>query len=46
MSPQEKADADRTDLKCLAICTAMLERVNGVRLFTSTLLGTGSSLTV
>lgn len=30
MSPEEKARADETDLRCLSLCIGMLERVNGV----------------
>ncbi|KAJ8457735.1 hypothetical protein ONZ51_g11351 [Trametes cubensis] len=31
MSPEEKARADAVDLRCLALCIGMLERVNGRR---------------
>ena len=30
MTPEEKARADAVDLRCLALCIGMLERVNGV----------------
>lgn len=31
MSPEEQARVDMIDLRCLSLCTGMLERVNGVR---------------
>ena len=30
MNPEEKAQADAVDLRCLALCIGMLERVNSV----------------
>jgi condensin complex subunit 3 len=33
MTPEEKAQADEIDLRCLSLCIGMLERVNGVRVF-------------
>jgi len=30
MTPEEKAQADDIDLRCLSLCIGMLERVNGV----------------
>ncbi len=30
MSPEEAMEADVIDLRCLALCIAMLERVHGV----------------
>ena len=32
MSAEERREADITDIRCLMLCTAVLERVNGVRL--------------
>jgi hypothetical protein len=34
-TPEEKARADRIDLRCLSLCAGMLERVNSVRDFPS-----------
>jgi hypothetical protein len=31
MSAEEKRTVDMTDIRCLMLCTAVLERVNGVR---------------
>ncbi|KAH9887359.1 nuclear condensing complex subunit, partial [Cubamyces lactineus] len=39
MSPEEKARADAVDLRCLALCIGMLERVNGTFEENSTLEG-------
>jgi hypothetical protein len=33
MSVEERREADITDIRCLMLCTAVLERVNGVRLY-------------
>ena len=30
LSPEERARADRIDLRCLSLCTGMLERVDSV----------------
>jgi condensin complex subunit 3 len=35
MTPEEKAQADDIDLRCLSLCIGMLERVNGVGFFSS-----------
>ena len=32
MSAEERREADLTDIRCLMLCTAVLERVDGVRL--------------
>jgi len=32
MTPEESARADMTDMRCLTLCIAMLERVHGVRI--------------
>ncbi|KAI8971320.1 nuclear condensing complex subunit [Trametes punicea] len=39
MTPEEKAHADAVDLRCLALCIGMLERVNGTFEENSTLEG-------
>ncbi|EPQ52389.1 chromosome condensation complex protein [Gloeophyllum trabeum ATCC 11539] len=39
MTPEEKAQADAIDLRCLALCIGMLERVNGTFEENSTLEG-------
>ncbi|OSD02561.1 hypothetical protein PYCCODRAFT_320509 [Trametes coccinea BRFM310] len=39
MTPEEKARADAVDLRCLALCIGMLERVNGTFEENSTLEG-------
>ncbi|KAI9061537.1 ARM repeat-containing protein [Trametes sanguinea] len=39
MTPEEKAHADMIDLRCLALCIGMLERVNGTFEENSTLEG-------
>jgi hypothetical protein len=33
MSAEERRQADITDIRCLMLCIAMLERVNGVHFF-------------
>jgi condensin complex subunit 3 len=32
MTPEERAQADAIDLRCLSLCIGMLERVHGVRM--------------
>ena len=32
LTPEEKAQADITDLRCLYLCIAVLERINVVRI--------------
>lgn len=31
MTEEERREADLTDMRCLTLCSGMLERVNGVR---------------
>lgn len=42
MTPEEKARADAVDLRCLALCIGMLERVNGASVFNVILVHRGS----
>jgi hypothetical protein len=35
MSTEERIDADAKDIRCLLLCIAMLERVDGVSIFRS-----------
>ena len=32
MTPEERMEADLTDMRCLWLCIAVLERVDGVRI--------------
>ncbi|KAH8108765.1 nuclear condensing complex subunit [Phellopilus nigrolimitatus] len=46
MSPEEKAEADVTDLRCLCLCIAVLERVHGSFEENSTLEGVLADLII